>query len=107
MKWRMSVMEYLIITSLLSQNPNANQLYTSGSIHHSLSTFGWISHAPMNSIHQLHLHILQLLHDPEQKGQEKSTSTPGSTNGKNPGLKRISTSFQKISESIVLTVYLR
>ena len=40
MKYRISGMPYRIITSRLSQNPNANPEYISGSSHHSLVTLG-------------------------------------------------------------------
>gem|GEM_PF-1954574 len=61
----------------------------------------------MNSIQPDHLHTLHLLQSFLQNGQEKSTSTPGSTNGKNHGLRRTETSFQNRSDSIVLIVYFK
>ena len=64
-----------------------------------------MSPAPINSIQPDHLHILHPI--PSQNGQEKSTSTPGSTKGKYQGRIRIVTSFPKISESIVVIVNFR
>ncbi len=105
MNIRISSIPYRIIARRLSPNPNANPEYFSVSTPPSLRTFGCMRPAPMNSIHPDFLHTLHPDHS--QNGHEKSTSTPGSTNGKNPGRILMDTSFPKRSLSMVSIVYLR
>ena len=79
-RWLMSGMAWRIIVRRSMPSPNAKPEYFSGSTLPAASTLGWTMPQPQISIQPVRLHVEQPA--PPQMRHWKSSSSPGSTNGK-------------------------
>jgi hypothetical protein len=104
-KYLISLIPYLIATTRVTPIPNANPLYSRGSIPHSSRTRGCTIPAHKISIQPV---CLQRLHHAcLQTGQLASISNHGSVKGKYAGLNLTSTSVSKTLERNDLNSSLR